>query len=138
MNHANAYFLQHKLLLLSLFMLFLTGCGNNIANPTAIHTNQATGITTEAATISNETNKTPLVVFGAGSLIIPFNHLEQAFEARYPNIDVKAEYHGSIQVIRHVSELHKSIDVVATADASLIPLLMYAVNNPETGKPYRR
>jgi molybdate/tungstate transport system substrate-binding protein len=80
--------------------------------------------------------KTPLVVFGAGSLIIPFGHIENAFEAKYPNIDVLAEYHGSIQVMRHATELHEPIDVVATADASLIPMLMYATNVPETGQPY--
>jgi molybdate/tungstate transport system substrate-binding protein len=80
--------------------------------------------------------KTPLVVFAAGSLIIPFDHLEKAFEAKYPNIDVLAEYHGSIQVMRHATELHEPIDVVATADAALIPMLMYATKVPETGKPY--
>jgi len=80
--------------------------------------------------------KTPLVVFAAGSLIIPFGDLEKAFEARYPNIDVQVEYHGSIQVIRQATELHVPIDVVATADASLIPMLMYAMTNPDTGQPY--
>lgn len=80
--------------------------------------------------------KTPLVVFAAGSLIIPFDHIEKAFEAKYPNIDVLAEYHGSIQVMRHATELHEPIDVVATADTALIPMLMYATNIPETGKPY--
>jgi molybdate/tungstate transport system substrate-binding protein len=80
--------------------------------------------------------KTPLVVFAAGSLIIPFGDLEKAFENRYPNIDVQAEYHGSIQVIRHATELHELIDVVATADASLVPMLMYAQNDPDTGQPY--
>lgn len=77
-----------------------------------------------------------MVVFAAGSLIIPFDHLEQAFEARYPYIDVQAEYHGSIQVIRHATELHEQIDVIATADASLIPMLMYASMVPESGRPY--
>jgi molybdate/tungstate transport system substrate-binding protein len=80
--------------------------------------------------------KTPLVVFAAGSLIIPFGDIEKAFEAKYPNIDVQAEYHGSIQVMRHATELHEQIDVVATADAALIPMLMYATNAPETGQPY--
>ena len=80
--------------------------------------------------------KTPLVVFAAGSLIIPFAEIETAFEAKYPDIDVLAEYHGSIQVMRHVTELHEPIDVVATADASLVPMLMYATDNPETGRPY--
>jgi len=80
--------------------------------------------------------KTPLVVFAAGSLIIPFDHIEKAFEEKYPNIDVQSEYHGSIQVIRHATELHKPIDVVTTADAALIPMLMYATNLPETEQPY--
>jgi molybdate/tungstate transport system substrate-binding protein len=80
--------------------------------------------------------KTTLSVFAAGSLILPFDALEKAFEAKYPNIDVLPEYHGSIQVIRHATELHEPIDVVATADASLVPMLMYATNNPDTGKPY--
>jgi molybdate/tungstate transport system substrate-binding protein len=82
------------------------------------------------------TEKVPLVVFAAGSLIIPFADLEKAFETRYPGIDVQAEYHGSIQVMRHVTELHEEIDVVATADAALIPMLMYASMAPETGQPY--
>jgi len=76
------------------------------------------------------------VVFAAGSLILPFMELEQAFEERHPEIDVQAEYHGSIQVMRHVTELHEEIDVVATADAALIPMLMYAGSVPETGQPY--
>lgn len=83
-----------------------------------------------------DSTKTPVIVFAAGSLIIPFQHLETAFEAKYPGIDVQAQYHGSIQVMRHATELHEPIDVVATADASLIPMLMYATNNPETGLPY--
>ena len=80
--------------------------------------------------------KTPLVVFAAGSLIQPFDDLEQAFEAKYPDIDVQSEYHGSIQVIRHVTELHEGIDIVASADQALIPMLMYQVNIPDTNKPY--
>jgi len=80
--------------------------------------------------------KVPLVVFAAGSLIIPFAEIEKAFEIKYPDIDVHAEYHGSIQVMRHVTELHEPIDVVATADASLVPMLMYATNSPETNQPY--
>jgi molybdate/tungstate transport system substrate-binding protein len=80
--------------------------------------------------------KIPLSVFAAGSLIGPFEHIEQAFEAKYPNIDVQPEYHGSIQVIRHATELHEPIDVVVTADASLIPMMMYTSRVPETDQPY--
>lgn len=67
---------------------------------------------------------------------MPFDALEAAFEVANPDIDVRAEYHGSIQVIRHVTELHEPIDVVATADASLLPMLMYSTTVPETGRPY--
>jgi molybdate/tungstate transport system substrate-binding protein len=80
--------------------------------------------------------KTPLVVFAAGSLIHPFGDLEKAFESQYPEIDIQSEYHGSIQVMRHVTDLHIPIDVVATADQSLIPLVMYQTTNADTGKAY--
>jgi molybdate/tungstate transport system substrate-binding protein len=80
--------------------------------------------------------KTPLVVFCAGSLILPFAALEQAFESQHPEIDVLNECHGSIQVIRHVTELHEKIDVVATADYALIPMLMYTADDPDSGLPY--
>ena len=80
--------------------------------------------------------KIPLVVFGAGSLIIPFDAVEKAFESAHPDIDVQSQYHGSIQVIRHVSELHEKIDVVASADQALIPMLMYQSTDPDNGQPY--
>jgi molybdate/tungstate transport system substrate-binding protein len=92
------------------------------------------GTSTPTPTSTPVASKTPLVVFGAGSLILPFGELEKAFESRYPQIDVQAEYHGSIQVMRHVTDLHESIDVVATADQSLIPMLMYATTDPDTGE----
>ena len=89
-----------------------------------------------ASTSASTSSRVPLVVFAAGSLIGPFDALEAAFEAQYPQIDLRPEYHGSIQVIRHATELHEPIDVIATADASLIPMLMTGVNDPETGRPY--
>ncbi len=80
--------------------------------------------------------KTPLRVFCAGSLIVPFGEIEKAFEVQHPDIDVLMECHGSIQVIRHVTDLHEAIDVVATADHALIPMLMYDSINSESGQPY--
>ncbi len=47
---------------------------------------------------------------------MPFDALEKAYEAEHPNIDIQTEGHGSIQVIRHVTEIHELIDVVVTAD----------------------
>jgi len=89
-----------------------------------------------SGTPGTSSGKTPLVVYAAGSLIIPFGDLVKAFEIKNPNIDVQAQYHGSIQVIRQVTELHVPIDVVATADTSLIPSMMYATNDTDTGQPY--
>jgi len=80
--------------------------------------------------------RTPLVVFAAGSLIVPFNQLETAFEAAHPDIDVRLEYHGSVQVIRYVTDIKQEIDVVASADHALMPMLMYNNTVPETGRPY--
>ena len=80
--------------------------------------------------------KTSIRVLYAGSLIIPFAQLEKEFEAAEPNIDVNMEGHGSIQVIRHVSDLHESADVLITADYNLIPMLLYQVSDPDTGRKY--
>ncbi len=79
---------------------------------------------------------TRLNVFVAGSLAIPFVEVERAYEAHRPDVDVQIEAHGSIQVIRHVTEIHDQIDVVIPADYALIPMLMYASTVPESGQPY--
>lgn len=75
-------------------------------------------------------------VFCAGSLMIPFAAIEAAFEAENPDLDVEVEAHGSIQVIRHVTDIHEEIDVVASADHGLLSMLMYNSVNPDTGQPY--
>jgi molybdate/tungstate transport system substrate-binding protein len=80
-------------------------------------------------------NKIPLSVYCAGSLIVPFQAVEKAFEARYPEIDARPEGHGSIQVIRAVTELGEDVDVAAVADSQLIPLLMYNVDLPDSSGP---
>lgn len=108
----------------------LVGCGGQAVPATQVV------VETPTEETAAEPSRVSLVVFAAGSLIIPFRALEKAFEQAYPHIDVHAEYHGSIQVIRHVTDLHGEIDVVATADAALVPMLMYEVEVPETGQPY--
>ena len=79
-----------------------------------------------------EQPKTVLKVLPAGSLLQPFEEVEKAFEAEHPDVDVQVEGHGSIQVIRQVTDLHRPIDVIAVADASLIPDLMFRTD-PATG-----
>ena len=72
----------------------------------------------------------------AGSLIVPFDKLATAFEAAHPGVTVTTESHGSIQVLRHVTELGDLFDLAVTADEQLIPPLMYDRKDPHTGKPY--
>jgi len=76
-----------------------------------------------------------LKVIAAGSLLAPFAEIEQEFEAAHPGVDVQIEGHGSIQVIRQVTDLHKTADLLAVADESLIPDLMYRPDKA-TGKNY--
>jgi molybdate/tungstate transport system substrate-binding protein len=76
--------------------------------------------------------QTVLKVLPAGSLLQPFEEVEKAFEAEHPDVDVQVEGHGSIQVIRQVTDLHRPVDVVAVAAASLIPDLMFRTD-PATG-----
>jgi molybdate/tungstate transport system substrate-binding protein len=69
--------------------------------------------------------RTTLTVVPAGSLLSPLEEVEAAFESQHPDIDVRIEGHGSIQAVRQVTDLGRAIDVVAVADASLIPDMMY-------------
>jgi molybdate/tungstate transport system substrate-binding protein len=67
----------------------------------------------------------PLRVVIAGSLIQPFEEIEKKFESMHPDIDVRIEGHGSIQAIRQVTDLNRPFDLIAVADESLIPVMMY-------------
>ena len=84
---------------------------------------------TAGCSSSGQQPKTVLKVVPAGSLLQPFDEVEKAFEAQHPDVDVQVEGHGSIQAIRQVTDLHRQIDVVAVADASLIPDLMFRTDS---------
>jgi molybdate/tungstate transport system substrate-binding protein len=75
--------------------------------------------------------KTTLKVLCAASLLFPLEKVEAAFEEAYPDVNVEIEGHGSIQVIRQVTELGQKADLLMVADYSLIPLMMY--NSSEAG-----
>jgi molybdate/tungstate transport system substrate-binding protein len=76
--------------------------------------------------------KTPIRVLAAGSLLLPLEDVETRFEAENPGADVQVEGHGSIQVIRQVTDMHSPVDIVMVADESLIPDMMY---RPMEGDP---
>jgi molybdate/tungstate transport system substrate-binding protein len=61
--------------------------------------------------------------------------LEKEFELIYPDIDLRYEGHGSIQVVRHITEIGDLADIALVADYSLLPLLMYPATM-ENGKNY--
>ncbi len=75
--------------------------------------------------VSFAAEKTTLIIFHAGSLSVPFKKMEEAFKKRYPDIEVRRESSGSVKAIRKVVDLHKPCDVVASADYSLIPKMMF-------------
>jgi molybdate/tungstate transport system substrate-binding protein len=80
--------------------------------------------------------KTPLPIIVAGSFMVPIEELEAEFEKLHPDIDVQVEGHGSIQVIRQVTELAKEADVLIVADYSLIPIMMYNTTIAGSDEPY--
>jgi molybdate/tungstate transport system substrate-binding protein len=80
--------------------------------------------------------KVQLKISNAASLIVPLQAMEKEFESKYPNIDVMLEGHGSLQVIRSVTELGENVDLAAVADYQLVPLLMYPAQMPENRGPY--
>jgi len=71
---------------------------------------------------SSPQNPVDITVFHAGSLTIPIRECEDEFTKLYgKNIHFLDQSAGSIEVVKSVSELHKSVDVLGVADYRLIP-----------------
>jgi molybdate/tungstate transport system substrate-binding protein len=85
---------------------------------------------------NNEQETRVLKIFCAGSLVLPLDSVEEAFEETYPHVDVQIEGHGSIQVIRHVTELNDTVDLMMAADYELIPALAYNKSMPDSDESY--
>ncbi len=77
--------------------------------------------------------RTPVRVIAAGSILLPLENVESGFETQRPDADVQVEGHGSIQVIRQVTDLHRPADVLIVADENLIPDMMYRKNDDGAG-----
>jgi molybdate/tungstate transport system substrate-binding protein len=77
-----------------------------------------------------------LKIFCATSLLFPLEKVEADFEAAHPNVNVEIEGHGSIQVIRHDTEINEKIDLLLVADYSLIPRMMYTTKMPNTNENF--
>lgn len=72
-----------------------------------------------------------LTVFAAGSLGRSFSELARAFEAQHPGVSVRAQYGGSVKMVRLVTDLHQRADVVAVADAAVIDRYLLAGPAPK-------
>ncbi len=106
-------------------MVVLAGCGTQTApaaSTTPAAANNAQGTTAEKITIP---------VFAAGTLAAPFKELDQAFEAKYPNVTVQPQFGGSVKMVKNVTELKQPADVVAVADYSVIPKYMFGDNGKQ-------
>ncbi|WP_028857543.1 tungstate ABC transporter substrate-binding protein WtpA [Psychrilyobacter atlanticus] len=98
------------LIILMLGALFLGGCENKDSNSDVkIKENQLEG---------------KLVIYHAGSLTIPFESLEKEFEEKYPKVDVIRTPGGSRTVARKVTEFGDSVDILCSADYTVIDTLV--------------
>jgi len=70
-----------------------------------------------------------LTIFAAGTLAGPFNALDHAFTAKYPNVTVHAQFGGSVAEVKQVTQLGMEADVVGVADYTVIPKYMFAPAN---------
>ena len=77
-----------------------------------------------------------LKIYCAGSLVYPMEAVAEAYMAEHPEVEIHLEGHGSIQVIRHPTELDDPADLLLVADYSLIPLMMYDKQVPDTDYNY--
>lgn len=65
-----------------------------------------------------------VVMFHAGSLSVPFEAMEKAFEERYPGVDIQREAAGSQKCARKIIDLKKPCDIMASADFTVIDKLL--------------
>lgn len=95
------------LMLIAMFALIATGCGED-----------------QAGHVASGGAKRELIVFHAGSLSVPFKELSQLFERQNPGVTVKAEAAGSRSSARKISDLQRLCDVMGSADYSVIENLL--------------
>ena len=65
-----------------------------------------------------------VIIFHAGSLTVPFEAMEKAFEAKYPKVDVQREAAGSQACARKITDVKKPCDIMASADYTVIDKLL--------------
>ncbi|MHB8377189.1 MAG: extracellular solute-binding protein [Dehalococcoidia bacterium] len=99
--------------ILAVAMVLAGACGSSSSKATV----------TTTATTSNAPVK--LTIFAAGTLANPFNAIDKAFSANYPNVTLQPQFGGSVKEVKQVTELGQQADVVGVADYSVIPKYMF-------------
>ncbi|MHC4133063.1 MAG: tungstate ABC transporter substrate-binding protein WtpA [Planctomycetota bacterium] len=79
--------------------------------------------------ITNTTKSAPqdnkkLIIFHAGSLSVPFKHIAREFNKLHPDVRIFLESAGSRICARKISDLHRSCDVIAVSDYTVIDELL--------------
>lgn len=98
------------LIMFILGVLMLSGCGNQK--------------TSDDAKVEDKQLEGNLVIYHAGSLTIPFESLEKEFEKKYPKVDVIRTPGGSRTVARKVTEFGDAVDILCSADYTVIDSLV--------------
>ena len=65
------------------------------------------------------------MIFGAGTLAVPFKDIEAAFGKDHPGVTFQPQFGGSVKMVKQVTELNEPADVVAVADYNVIPQEMF-------------
>jgi molybdate/tungstate transport system substrate-binding protein len=68
--------------------------------------------------------------FGAGTLNTPFTAEIQAFRKENPGVTVHSQFGASGDMVKDITQLHQSADVLGVADYSLIPREMFGGSKP--------
>ncbi len=72
------------------------------------------------ASCAREESPPPLVIFHADSLSAYVGALAREFERSHPGVTVNHEGSGSLDAIRKITDLHRSCDIIMTADWRLL------------------
>ena len=89
----------------------------------------ALGLLTWQSCFAAEPPKVTLTIFGAGTLARPFKQIDDAFMREHPNVTIQAQFGGSVKMVKQVTELHQTADVVAVADYSVIPKYLFVARD---------
>lgn len=110
----------------------LSACSSS--STTATNTNSAvpsTAVAPSTTASSQNTGKTTLVLYGAGTLSLPFKAVISAFEQANPDITVQPQFGGSVKMAKQITQLHEPADVLGVADYHVIQQQLYPVNDAD-------